>query len=116
MSRHAAHADPFLAIADPTRRRILGQLLASPERTLTDIATPFDVTLSAVSQHLRVLLDAGLVTVRKVGRERRYRLNADPLREVSEWVRAYDRFWEDRLSSLGEYLDNEADTESEPKP
>lgn len=106
MSRHAASADVFQAIADPTRRQILARL-AGGEQPLTEIARPFDVTLSAISQHLRVLRAVGLVRVRPVGRERWYALNADPLREVAVWAGSYERFWTERLAALGDYLENE---------
>jgi len=110
----------FAALADPTRRRILGDLRAAlegaqgvqmVERTLTEIAAPHAMTLSAVSQHLRVLRNAHLVTVRQVGRERRYRLHADPLREASEWIRAYQPFWNERLENLSAYLDKDEERE-----
>ncbi len=66
------------------------------------------MTASAVSQHLKVLRDAGLVAVRKAGRERLYRLNADPLREVAEWASTYERFWTERMDRLGTYLEKKA--------
>ncbi len=114
-----ARADAvFAALADPTRRRILADLRAAGEtaqrngagdgeRTLTEIAVPHAMTLSAVSQHLRVLRNAELVTVRQSGRERRYRLHADPLRDANEWIRAYEPFWNERLGNLSAYLDKE---------
>jgi len=107
MSRHAAASDIFQAIADPTRRQILALLAAQGEPTATEIAAPFGVTLSAISQHLRVLREANLVTVRQAGRERRYRLNAHPLREVADWANAYEQFWNERLAALGALLENE---------
>jgi ArsR family transcriptional regulator len=111
MSRPIAHQDVFQAIADPTRRQILALLSARDEPTATEIAAPFGMTFSAVSQHLKVLREAELVSVRRVGRERRYRLNAHPLREVAVWVNEYERFWSDRLTTLGELLDEEEGTE-----
>jgi DNA-binding transcriptional ArsR family regulator len=115
MSRHAANSDVFQAIADPTRRQILMLLSAQDEPTATEIAAPFGVTLSAISQHLRVLREAELVAVRKVGRERRYRLNAHPLREVADWVNEYQRFWSERLTALGALLDEEDESETAEK-
>ena len=109
--------DVFGAIADGTRREILTALGAarrggdgseSGERTMSEIAGRFAMTLPAVSQHLRVLLDAGLVTVRRVGRERRYRLNAAPLKEVSAWVGEYEMFWDEKIAALSAYLDETA--------
>ena len=104
MSRRLASHDVFLAIADPTRRGIL-DLLGAGEQPVGYLAQQFDVTLSAISQHIRVLREVGLVAVRRVGRERRYRLNAEPLKEVSDWVQHYARFWQGRLDALGEHLE-----------
>jgi DNA-binding transcriptional ArsR family regulator len=69
------------------------------------IAAPFSITRPAVSQHLLVLRRAGLVTVKKRGREQVYRLKADPLREVYDWAEHCLHFWNDKLSTLGQYLD-----------
>ena len=107
MSRHAAHSDVFQAIADPTRRQILSLLASRGEPTATEIAAPFGVTQSAISQHLRVLRDANLVEVRREGREWRYRLNADPLHDVANWLREYERFWTDRLNALETLLESD---------
>jgi DNA-binding transcriptional ArsR family regulator len=107
MSRHSAHSDVFQAIADPTRRQILSLLASREEPTATEIAAPFGVTQSAISQHLRVLRDANLVEVRREGREWRYRLNADPLYDVANWLREYEGFWTDRLTALETLLENE---------
>jgi DNA-binding transcriptional ArsR family regulator len=104
MSRAVAHADVFQAIADPTRRRILA-LLAGGELPVNALAGQFHTSVSAVSQHLRVLRDAGLVRVRQAGRERLYRLDADPLREVAAWAGEYERFWDEKLGALGAHLE-----------
>jgi DNA-binding transcriptional ArsR family regulator len=104
MSRRQSGTDVFAAIADPTRRAILRQLGAG-EQSVTRLAGQFDVTLSAISQHIRILREVGLVTGRKAGRERVYRLNAAPLRSVAEWVAFYEPFWTDRLDALETYLD-----------
>jgi DNA-binding transcriptional ArsR family regulator len=69
------------------------------------IAAPFSMTRPAISQHLRILRDAGLVGVRRDGRERYYRLRARPLRQVYDWVAHYERFWQGKLKALGTYLD-----------
>jgi DNA-binding transcriptional ArsR family regulator len=106
MSRRPAATDVFRAIADPTRRSIL-DLLGHGEQPVTGLARQFDVTLSALSQHLGVLRQVGLVSVRQVGRERLYRLNADALKEVSDWVGRYERFWRERLEILGDELEND---------
>ena len=103
----AAAADVFDAISDPTRRRLLA-LLGQGERPVNALAAGFPVTRARISQHLRLLRDAGLVAERRVGRERRYRLSAAPLREVHDWVAEYERFWTERLDALGDYLDEDA--------
>jgi DNA-binding transcriptional ArsR family regulator len=104
MTRPNAAVDVFLAIADPTRRRLLDQLGRRGEQSVNRLARHFDTSLSAVSQHLRLLREAGLVTVRQSGRERLYQLNARPLRRVADWIAFYDRFWQEKLDALGEHL------------
>jgi DNA-binding transcriptional ArsR family regulator len=94
----AAPAEPsvdvFRAVADPTRRAILDRL-RSTELSVTDLAGPFDMTQPAISQHLRVLLDAGLVEAEQIGRQRMYKLNAQPLREVFQWSGLYQHLFID---------------------
>jgi DNA-binding transcriptional ArsR family regulator len=104
MSRPGASADIFQAIADPTRRAILDQL-RDGEQSVKQLAEPFDMSMPAISQHLQVLGEAGLVQVRKVGRQRLYRLNPEPLKELSEWVNPYEQFWQEKLDALGKYLE-----------
>ncbi|MGZ3673637.1 MAG: ArsR/SmtB family transcription factor [Ktedonobacterales bacterium] len=96
--------DVFTAIAHPVRRQILDRL-AQGEESVTHLAEPFDMSRPAVSQHLRVLRDAGLVAEERHGRERLYRLQPERLYEVRAWMRTYDRFWQTHLASLGAYLD-----------
>jgi DNA-binding transcriptional ArsR family regulator len=94
----------FAALADPTRRAILGRL-ASGTASVTELAEPFQMTLPAVSKHLKVLERAGLITR---GRERQWRparLEAGPLKEVAEWTEGYRRFWEESYDRLDEYLE-----------
>jgi DNA-binding transcriptional ArsR family regulator len=94
----------FAALADPTRRAILMRL-ASGEATVTELALPFEMTLPAVSKHLKVLERAGLI---ERGRERQWRparLQAEPLRAVAEWTLGYREFWEERYDRLDGYLD-----------
>jgi DNA-binding transcriptional ArsR family regulator len=86
--------DVFRAIADPTRRAILDRL-RSAELSVTDLAGPFDMTQPAVSQHLRILLEAGLVEAEQIGRQRLYKLNARPLREVFQWSSLYRHLFTD---------------------
>ena len=98
--------DVFAAVADPTRRRVL-DLLCRNELPVQRIAAPFAMTRPAISQHLRILRRAGLVQVRRAGRQRFYRLRARPLEEVYDWVRHYQRFWSGKLKALGAYLEAE---------
>jgi len=94
----------FGALADPTRRAILARL-AKGEASVTELAEPFEMSLPAVSKHLKVLEHAGLVSR---GRERQWRparLQATPLKEVAEWTDRYRRFWDERYDRLDEYLD-----------
>jgi DNA-binding transcriptional ArsR family regulator len=93
----------FRAIADPTRRGILDSL-AKREESVTEIAKGFDISLPAVSQHLRVLQTANLITGHRKGRQIIYRLNPIPLREVSRWIKTYERFWEASLDRLEAHL------------
>lgn len=102
----------FFAISDPTRRQILDLLLGS-EHSVNDLVRPFRLSQPAISQHLRILREAGLVQVRRLGRERRYRLRGARLRAVYDWVSHYERFWNEKLQALGAYLDNEAAGETE---
>ena len=104
MSRLRASADVYQAVADPTRRAIL-DLLLQGEKPVGCIASRFSVSLSAVSQHMKVLREAGLVEVRHAGRERLYRLNAGPLQEVHSWTSHYQAFWREKLDALARYLE-----------
>ncbi len=98
----------FAALADPTRRAILVRL-ADGEATVGEIAVPFEMSLPAVSKHLGVLADAGLITRSKEGRVRRCGMRAEPLHVAYDWIRTYRRFWEDRLDSLEAYLRDTTD-------
>lgn len=101
-----ATEDVFTAVAHPLRRELL-DLLAGGERTAGQLAAPFPVSRPAISQHLRVLLDAGLVRERRDGRERRYRLDPGRLIVLRDWLATYERFWRLRLRALGDYLDEQ---------
>lgn len=100
-------ATVYRAIADPTRRSIL-DLLRAGERCVVDLLTHFDFSQPALSKHLRVLREASLVKLRKVGRENRYRLDAKALRAVHDWVSHYEQFWNDKLDRLGDVLNDVA--------
>jgi DNA-binding transcriptional ArsR family regulator len=101
----------FAALANPTRRDILDLLLGG-DHTVQDIAAHFDMARPSVSEHLKVLKDAELVTETRQGRHRNYTINPHPLYEVQSWLSPYERFWRDRLTDLGRTLDTMPD---EPK-
>ena len=94
----------FRAIADPTRRRILG-LLRDRRHTVGELASNFRTSRPAISKHLRLLRDAGLVTTRKEGAARICGLNARPLRSVGAWLQDYEAFWGDSLRSLKRFIE-----------
>ena len=96
-------ADVYRALSDPTRRALL-ELLAGREQPVSALAERFTMTQPAISQHLRVLREAGLVRERREGRSRLYRLHPEPLREAYEWLAQYERFWRQKLTDLGEHL------------
>src|SRR5215472_12347236 len=95
--------DVFGAISHPARRRML-DLLALADRSVNTIAGQFQMSRPAVSQHLRILLDAGLVTEQRHGRERRYHLVPERLGPVRDWIAHYERFWDDHLQRLQKLL------------
>lgn len=96
----------FAALGDTTRRAIVARL-ADGETALSDLAQPFDMSLTAVSKHVRVLSDAGLVTVAKRGRTRYCRLEGGAMREAVDWLNDYRRFWDDRFEALSAYLEED---------
>ncbi len=93
----------FAALADPTRRAIVRRLSHGPAR-VTDLARPFDVSLNAVSKHVKVLERAGLVERRRAGREHHIALDPTPIAQVARWASHYERFWSDRLDRLEGFL------------
>ena len=93
----------FFALADPTRRKILA-LLAGGERSVTELAEPFNMTMPAISKHLKVLERAGLVERGREAQWRPARLQAAPLKEAAEWVADYRQFWEGSFDRLDSYL------------
>ena len=93
----------FSALADPTRRAILARL-ASGETSVTELAEPFDMSLPAISKHLKVLERAGLVARGREAQWRPCRLNAGPLKDAAHWVEHYRRFWEQSFDRLDDYL------------
>ena len=115
MVNHSAGLDAtFGALADPTRRAILAHLSESPDATVGEIARPFAMSLPAVSKHLRVLEDAGLLARRREGREHHCRVLPAPMRTASEWIARYEKFWKGRLDALARYLE-ETPTDVPPR-
>ncbi|HSP33093.1 MAG TPA: metalloregulator ArsR/SmtB family transcription factor [Thermoanaerobaculia bacterium] len=93
----------FAALADPTRRAIL-ERLASGERSVSELAEPFDMSLPAISKHLKVLERAGLIVRSRDAQWRPCHLDAAPLKDVADWVSEYKKFWEESFDRLDEYL------------
>lgn len=108
----------FAALADPTRRAILARLAAG-ESSVTDLAEPFDMSLPAITKHLKVLERAGLISRTREAQWRPCRLEAKPLQQAADWVEQYRKFWEDSLDRLEEYLselqarENQEDTQKD---
>lgn len=101
---HAAQLNAtFSALADPTRRAILARLL-SGECSVGELAEPFQMSMPAVSKHLRVLERAGLIAQRRDAQWRRCRINASPLKQVADWTEPYRQVWEERLDRLDNYV------------
>lgn len=98
-------ADVFHAVADGTRRRILDMLRDEKEHFAGKLAEPFSFSQPALSQHLRVLREAGLVRERREGRHRLYRLNPEGLIAIQRWLSQYGRFWDEKLAALGKHLE-----------
>jgi len=98
--------DVFAALANPARREVLRLLLDGP-MAAGDLAERFTMARPSLSEHLRVLREAGLVTERRQGRNRVYTLDAAPLEEVSTWLTPYERFWRTKLANLRDLLDEE---------
>jgi DNA-binding transcriptional ArsR family regulator len=99
--------DVFQAIADPTRREII-HLLANKTLTLNGVAENFKISRPAISKHIRILSECGLIVVHQQGRERYCEARLNALREVSEWSAQYQKFWSARLDALGEFLESGA--------
>jgi DNA-binding transcriptional ArsR family regulator len=101
----SAKADVYAAIADPTRRALLLRLADEGEKKVTELLEPFSMSQPAVSKHLRILREAGLVRSRKEGRLRLYEVEAGALRQVYNWVSHFEKYWDKKLDALGRYLD-----------
>ncbi|MDR7076979.1 DNA-binding transcriptional ArsR family regulator [Neobacillus niacini] len=108
MSPSAQKHDVFQAIADPTRRKVL-KLLAEKELPISEITSHFPMSRTAIAKHLQVLSEAELVSGRKVGREKIYRLHPEPLTELKQWLSFYEKFWENKLSILKHIVESSED-------
>ena len=98
----------FSALSDPTRRAIVSKLTEG-EMPIMELAAPFEMSLPAVSKHIRVLEKAGLLVRRKQGRVHYCRLNARPLREAAKWLAFYQQFWDAKLDALADFLEDESE-------
>ena len=104
--------DVFQAIADPTRREVL-RLLAERELPISEISARFPISRTAVAKHLRILSEAELVSARKVGREKIFRLRPESLTELKQWLDFFKKFWENRLSMLKQVMEQPQQTNHE---
>ncbi len=100
--------DVFSALADQNRRQIL-IMLSNKELTVNTIAEKFRFSRPAVSKHLKVLLKTNLVNSRQEGRERYYNINVEPLNEVKDWLKFYDKYWDKKLNALKNYVEKKKD-------
>lgn len=110
MASTAPKHDVFQAIADPTRRSLI-RLLVDQEMPVNAISGHYPMSRTAVSKHLRILAEAGLVKERKVGRETRYRLETEPLQELKRWLAFYERYWENKMAALKRFVESDLDEE-----
>src|SRR4051812_14976020 len=115
MARLATTADVFNAIAEPRRRRILG-LLSERERSVNEIVRALRLSQPQASKHLKVLRAVKLVDVRASGQQRLYHLDAAGLKPVHDWVRGFERFWNESFDRLGDYLRDLQDKDKGPRP
>lgn len=104
----------FSALADPTRRAILARL-ASGDASVTELAQPFEMSMPAISKHLKVLERAGLIVRGREAQWRPCKLDAGPLKDIAAWVEHYRRFWEESFDRLDEYLRELKAEEKKPK-
>jgi DNA-binding transcriptional ArsR family regulator len=104
----AAKHDVFQAIADPTRREVL-LLLSQKELPISEITAHFSISRTAIVKHLHILSEAQLVSGRKIGREKKYRIHPEPLTEVMQWLDYFERFWQNKLSILKHIVENDGE-------
>jgi DNA-binding transcriptional ArsR family regulator len=106
----------FAALADPTRRALIARLEQGDDVTVSELARPFPVSLPAVMKQLDVLSDAGLITRRKLGRTVHCQLTAATMKSAMDWLNRYERFWSDRLSRLGAFLEEDESCPAKQRP
>ncbi|MEH6945669.1 metalloregulator ArsR/SmtB family transcription factor [Bacillus sp. JJ634] len=106
MSSSAEKYDVFQAIADPTRREVL-RLLTEKELSISNITSYFPMSRTAIAKHLHILSEAKLVSGRKVGREKLYRLQPESLEELKQWLSFFEQFWTNKLSILKHVVEND---------
>jgi DNA-binding transcriptional ArsR family regulator len=106
MARASTTTDAFNAVAEPRRRQILQLLARAGERSVNDLVTKLRMAQPQVSKHLRVLREVGLVDARVEGRQRLYRLNGRPLKPIHDWVKQFERTWNERLDALEDVLED----------
>jgi len=107
--------DIFAAIAHPVRRQILDTLMQG-DMTVTALSAPYDISRSAISQHLSILMESGLVAMEKRGREHYYQLRPENLNEIARWIGQYEHFWQQKLDALGDYLNDMAAQDEQENP
>jgi DNA-binding transcriptional ArsR family regulator len=115
MARAATTSDPFNAVAEPRRRQIL-TFLAADEREVGEIVVAIGIDQPSVSKHLGVLRRVGLVRVRRNGRHRLYRTNAEALKPMHEWTRTFERFWHNQLQRVKERAEARAESRTNSVP
>jgi len=103
----------FFALSDPTRRAIIGNLAAKGTCSVLELAEPFDMSLPAISKHLKLLENANLITRTRKGRTHELKLCAEPMSEANDWLVAYRQFWNQQLDSLGRYINSQPAGEEE---
>ncbi|HEY9773057.1 MAG TPA: metalloregulator ArsR/SmtB family transcription factor [Planktothrix sp.] len=101
----------FFALSDPTRRAIIGNLATKGQCSVLELAEPFNLSLPAISKHLKLLESANLVTRKREGRVHYLRLCANPMSEANEWLVAYSRFWNTQLDSFAKYIESQIEGE-----
>lgn len=110
MESTAQKHDVFQAIADPTRREVL-KLLSVNELPISEITSHFPMSRTAIAKHLHILSEAALISGRKVGREKRYRLQPEAFAEINDWLSYFEQFWKNKLSMLQHFVENRENNE-----